>query len=93
MVNDVSGLRDPALAEVCARYDAGLVVMHTRAEPKHKDFPHYDDVVADVVVFLVERAAVAIARGVDRSSIVVDPGPTSPGPRRRSRCCAAYSNT
>ena len=34
MVNDVSGLRDPALADVCARTGAALVVMHTRVEPK-----------------------------------------------------------
>ena len=35
IVNDVSGLRDPALAEVCAQTGAALVVMHTRAAPKH----------------------------------------------------------
>ncbi len=75
LVNDVSGLRDPTIADLCARYDAGLVVMHTRAEPKHKEFPHYDDVVADVIDFLGERAALAIERGVDRSSVVLDPGP------------------
>ena len=75
LINDVSGLRDPAIAELCARYDAGLVVMHTRAQPKYKEFPHYDDVVADVVAFLAGRTADAIARGVDPSSIVLDPGP------------------
>jgi dihydropteroate synthase len=75
LVNDVSGLRDPAIADLCARYDAGLVVMHTRARPKHKDFPHYDDVVADVLAFLAEQAGSAIDRGVDRSSIILDPGP------------------
>ena len=36
IVNDVSGLRDPELAGVCARTGAGLVIMHTRAEPKRK---------------------------------------------------------
>jgi dihydropteroate synthase len=49
--------------------------MHTRARPKHKEFPHSDDVVGDVVTFVGEQAAAAIARGVDPSSIVVDPGP------------------
>ena len=34
IVNDVSGLRDPELPSVCASTGAGLVVMHTRAEPK-----------------------------------------------------------
>ncbi|MFN0026914.1 MAG: dihydropteroate synthase [Acidimicrobiales bacterium] len=75
ILNDVSGLRDPALADLCARYGAGLVLMHTRAEPKKKEFPHYQDVVADVVAFLTQRMEEAEAAGVARERIVVDPGP------------------
>jgi dihydropteroate synthase len=77
LVNDVSGLRDPALAELCARTGAGLVIMHTRVEPKGTllDPGRYDDVVADVAGFLRERMAVAIARGVDPEQILLDPGP------------------
>src|SRR5678815_3885927 len=37
LVNDVSGLGDPTVADLCARHEAGLVVMHTRARPKHKE--------------------------------------------------------
>ena len=75
MINDVSGLRDPELADACAEAGGALVVMHTRAEPKVKEFPDYDDVVADVVEFLRERVALAVERGVDPKRIVVDPGP------------------
>jgi dihydropteroate synthase len=75
LINDVSGLRDPAIAGSCARHGAGLVVMHTRAEPKVKAFPGYDDVVADVREFLEERIALARAHGVARDRIVIDPGP------------------
>jgi dihydropteroate synthase len=75
MVNDVSGLRDPLIADACAGAGAALVIMHTRAEPKHKDFPAYDDVVADVLEFLRERITLAIGRGVEEERIVVDPGP------------------
>ncbi|MBX5469621.1 MAG: dihydropteroate synthase [Thermoleophilaceae bacterium] len=75
MVNDVSGLRDPALADPCAEHGAALVVMHTRAQPKVKAFPAYDDVVADVIGFLRERVAVARGRGVGEEQIVLDPGP------------------
>jgi dihydropteroate synthase len=75
MINDVSGLRDPLLADACAAAGAALVIMHTRAEPKHKDFPDYHDVVADVVTFLRERIALAAERGLDEEHIVVDPGP------------------
>ena len=65
MINDVSGLSDPALAEACAASGAGLVITHTRAAPKTKAFPHYDDVVADVCAFLDERMDAARAAGVD----------------------------
>jgi dihydropteroate synthase len=77
MVNDVSGLRDPALADVCARTGAGLVIVHTRVEPKGTllDPARYDDVVEDVCSFLRERMAAAVAAGVGEEQIVLDPGP------------------
>ena len=75
MINDVSGLRDPLLADACAAHGAALVLMHTRAEPKHKEFPGYDDPVDDVLAFLRERIALAVERGLDEEHIVVDPGP------------------
>jgi dihydropteroate synthase len=75
MINDVSGLIDPGVADVCASSGAALVVMHTRARPKEKAFPGYDDVMADVLSFLRERMAVARERGVGEDQLVVDPGP------------------
>ena len=77
IVNDVSGLRDERLADVCAATGAALVVMHTRAAPKQRlqDPALYADVVADVAAFLRERMAAALARGVDREQILLDPGP------------------
>jgi dihydropteroate synthase len=77
IVNDVSGLRDPELAEVCAQTGAALVVMHTRAEPRERlqDADLYEDVTADVLAFLGERIVVALAAGVAREQLIVDPGP------------------
>jgi dihydropteroate synthase len=77
LVNDVSGLREPGLADLCARTGTGLVVTHTRVEPKGTllDPGRYDDVAADVSGFLRERMAVALARGVDREQLLLDPGP------------------
>jgi dihydropteroate synthase len=77
LVNDVSGLRDAAMADVCAHTGAGLVLMHTRVAPKGTLLdPHgYDDVVADVAGFLHERMAVAVARGIDPEQLILDPGP------------------
>jgi dihydropteroate synthase len=75
MLNDVSGLRDPALADLATRTGAALVVMHTRAEPKRASVPAYDDVAADVEAFLRERMDLALAHGVAEEQIVLDPGP------------------
>jgi dihydropteroate synthase len=77
IVNDVSGLRDPALARVCAETGAALVLMHTRAEPKQKLFdPAYDGrIVQDVESFLRERIALALDNGVEFEQLMLDPGP------------------
>jgi dihydropteroate synthase len=75
MINDVSGLLYPELADACAASGAGLVVMHTRAKPKEKTFPRYDDPLEDVIAFLRERIALAGEHGVGEEQIVVDPGP------------------
>ncbi|MGA2757284.1 MAG: dihydropteroate synthase [Solirubrobacteraceae bacterium] len=78
IVNDVSGLRDPELADVCAATGAALVVMHTRAAPKQRlqDPGLYGgDVLADVVAFLAQRLELARSRGVGEQQLIVDPGP------------------
>jgi dihydropteroate synthase len=74
MVNDVSALSDPGVAEAAAVAGAALVITHTRVPPKVKGFPDYDDVVADVLELLGERAERAEALGVARERIVFDPG-------------------
>jgi dihydropteroate synthase len=75
VINDVSGLRDPLIADACAAAGAALVIMHTRSEPKKKEFPEYDDVVQDVLAFLRERIALAAEHGLAEDHIVLDPGP------------------
>jgi dihydropteroate synthase len=77
VVNDVSGLRDPGLAEVCAQTGAGLVLMHTRAAPKQKllDASFDGRIASDVELFLRERIELALARGVAFEQLLLDPGP------------------
>jgi dihydropteroate synthase len=77
IVNDVSGLRDPELAGVCAQTGAGLVLMHTRAAPKQKllDRSYDGRIVQDVEEFLRERIALALDRGVELEQLMLDPGP------------------
>ncbi len=77
IVNDVSGLRDPALAEVCADSGAALVLMHTRAAPRERlqDPDLYHDVTAEVLDFLAARMELALAHGVQLEQLILDPGP------------------
>lgn len=77
IVNDVSGLRDPALADVCAQTGAALVIMHTVAPPKQRLHDRSLDgrVVEDVRLFLEARIELAMGRGVAFEQLMVDPGP------------------
>lgn len=74
LINDTSGLADPAVAELAAQSGAGLVVMHTRAAPKTVNFPVYEDAVLDVQRFLGERIGLALEAGVTAQQLVIDPG-------------------
>src|SRR5581483_9215581 len=73
IVNDVSGLRDPELADVCAETGAGLILMHTRVEPKRKRLDRSFDgvIVADVRQFLIEQMELAVSRGMSREQIML----------------------
>jgi dihydropteroate synthase len=76
LVNDVTALRgDRAMAAVVADAGADLCLMHMLGEPRTmQDDPRYDDVVGEVEAFLAERAEVAVAAGVARERIALDPG-------------------
>ncbi|MGW2601293.1 dihydropteroate synthase [Streptomyces klenkii] len=76
LLNDAWGGVDPKLAEVAARYGAGLVCTHAGgAEPRTR--PHrveYEDVMADVLRVTLGLAERAVALGVRRDGIMIDPG-------------------
>jgi dihydropteroate synthase len=76
LVNDCSGLSDPALPSVVAKHGAALVVMHVKGELNVREPGAYvyGDALAEIVDFLYERTERAVAGGVARDAIVVDPG-------------------
>jgi len=75
IVNDVTALGDPEMAPLCADRDCGIVLMHMLGNPRTmQDDPVYDDVVTDVRDFLAARIEAAMAAGIDRERIWVDPG-------------------
>ncbi len=75
LINDCSGLVDPRVADIVARYDAALVVMHIKGElnvraPEYR----YDDAMAEISAFLREQLDRARAAGVAADSLLADPG-------------------
>ena len=75
-INDISaGRDDPGLLPLAARRGAPVVLMHMQGNPANmQDNPHYEDVCAEVRDFLRSRVAAAVAAGIARSDIMVDPG-------------------
>jgi dihydropteroate synthase len=75
IINDVSGLRAEGMVEAAAEAGVPVVIMHMLGTPRDmQQDPQYEDVVAEVSAFLRERAAVALAAGVQADRIIVDPG-------------------
>ena len=77
-INDVSALRlDPGIAEVCSRFDAGLVLMHSRgstAEMAGYTWARYEDVAVAVAAELTEAVELAVSAGVGRERLVLEIG-------------------
>ena len=76
LVNDVTALRgDPAMVDVVARTGAGIVLMHMPGTPRTmQQDPRYDDVVGEISGFFEERIRFAMAHGIVRRQIILDPG-------------------
>lgn len=73
MINDITGLRDPAMIEVIATHRTPAVIMHMRGTPQTmQENPVYDDVIREVLLFLKEQADAARRAGIPE--IVLDPG-------------------
>lgn len=73
--NDVTALRAPGAVEAAAELGCEVMLMHMQGEPRTmQEAPHYEDVVAEVAAFLSERAEAAMAVGVHRDRIWIDPG-------------------
>lgn len=76
VVNDTSaGRDDPEILGVVAEHGADVVLMHRQGSPDvMQEDPSYDAVVPEVTRFFGERVQTALDVGVERSSVVVDPG-------------------
>ncbi len=76
MINDVSALRtDPEMAATTARCRVPIILMHMKGTPKTMQVkPTYEDLLTDIKTFLSDAMDRAVAAGVERSAIILDPG-------------------
>ena len=75
MINDVQALQAPGALGAVREAQCAVCLMHMKGEPATMQRePHYDDVMREVKGFLQERVAAAVAAGIARERIVVDPG-------------------
>jgi len=73
--NDVNALQAPGALKIAAELECGVILMHMQGEPQTmQQSPHYDDVVGEVSTGMRSRADAAIAAGVRRENIWLDPG-------------------
>jgi dihydropteroate synthase len=76
MVNDISALAfDPGMADIIARYECPVVLMHIKGVPRTmQDDPQYEDVIGEVSAYFAERIRFAESRGIAREKIILDVG-------------------
>jgi dihydropteroate synthase len=76
IINDISAMQmDPRMAATAARLEVPVILMHMKGTPRTMQTdPVYEDVVAEVKMFLAQAAEKAETAGIDRSRIIIDPG-------------------
>ncbi len=76
IINDISGLRfDTEMARVVSEAGAAVVVMHMQGTPRTmQHHPHYTDLLSEVCRFLQESTLLALAAGIPRERVILDPG-------------------
>lgn len=75
IVNDIGGLAEHSMRELCAAHPCGIILMHMQGTPATmQQAPQYNDVVAEVRDFFAQRVKLAEQAGIDRRRICLDPG-------------------
>jgi len=75
LINDVRALQVEGALQVAASLDVPICLMHTQGTPQTmQDNPKYNDVVTEVVDFLLHRVSVCEQVGISRNKLILDPG-------------------
>lgn len=76
LINDISGgIIDPEMFTVVANLGVPLILMHSRGTPQTmQQLTQYDDLITEIKAFLAARIKTAVAMGIKRSHLIIDPG-------------------
>lgn len=76
IINDISSLNDGKMASVISNASAALILMHMRGTPKTMQTGNlaYNDLMQEINAYLEEKCRKAIAAGIGRDHLAVDPG-------------------
>ena len=75
IINDITALNDERMAQIAAEQKLPVILMHMQADPATMQIePKYEDVVTDVLDFLIGRAKRAEQAGIEKEKIFLDPG-------------------
>lgn len=76
IINDISGLTfDEQMAAVSVKHNAWVVIMHIKGTPKDMQInPIYEDLIKELKEYFITRINYAVAMGIPRENIIVDPG-------------------
>ncbi len=75
MINDITALNDERIGALAAENDVPVILMHMQGTPETMQVePKYEDVVGDVLAFLLDRVKRAEKAGIPKERIVIDPG-------------------
>ncbi len=73
IINDISGLRDPVMADLAAETDLPVIIMHMKGDPRTMQRrPRYKDVVVEIVKYFKDRLRLCEEKGIEK--IILDPG-------------------
>jgi dihydropteroate synthase len=76
IVNDISGATfDSEMLSTVAQLQVPIILMHIRGTPQTmQKLTDYGDLIGEIGDFLESRIAAAVAAGIDKSQIIIDPG-------------------
>lgn len=76
IINDISAAtEDDEMLNIAVEHDAPIILMHKLGTPENmQDNPEYEDVVGEILMYLLQRAETALQAGVKRQNIAIDPG-------------------